>query len=80
MHIGSNIRNFLIEQNYAIQIFGDNIHVFKFIDIERLTDTDIIIQLDDFKLKIKGNYFCVKKLEKNEIQIQGEILEMSFIR
>lgn len=80
MHMKNNIRNFLMEQDYAIHIFEDCIHVFKYIDIDKIQDDEIILRLELFTLKIKGDNFRIQRLEKNEILIKGNIHEMSFVR
>lgn len=71
MHLTNKVRSFLIDQNYYIDIYDEEIHVFHYIDILKLNDEEIILQMEEFKLMIKGENFRVKRLEKKEILISG---------
>lgn len=78
MHLYKSIKNFLFDQDYFIDIWGSNVHIFNFIDILTLNDQNVSLQLEKFKLDILGSEFRVLKLTKNEILIQGHIKEMRF--
>lgn len=80
MHLYKTMKNFLIDFDYYIDIFKDKIHVFGFIDIEKLNSEEIILKMPLFTLKIKGNNFVVKILEKKEILIEGEVVNMEYIK
>jgi len=71
MHLTNKVRSFLIDQNYYIDIYDGTIHVFHYIDILKLHDEEIILQMEEFKLIIKGANFRVKRLENREILISG---------
>lgn len=71
MRLTSPIRSFLIDKSYYIDIYENHIHVFHFIDILVLKETEIRFQMDGFLLIITGQNFCVKRLEKQEILIFG---------
>lgn len=80
MHLYKTMRNFLIDFDYYIDVYKNNIHVFGYVDILRLTSEEILLLMPSFKLKLTGNRFVVKALEKREILIEGEILEAGFVR
>ena len=65
MHLYKNIKSFLMDQ--------------EFIDILVLNEEEISLQLEKFKLIVKGTDFRVLKLTKNEILVSGKVLEMRFI-
>ncbi len=73
MHLTNKVRSFLIDQNYYIDIYDHFVHVFQYIDILKLQDEEIILQMDEFKLIIKGANFRVKRLENREILISGTL-------
>lgn len=74
------MKNFLMDFNYYIDIYEEKIHVFNYIDIEKLTDTEIILTMPSFTLTIKGISFVVKRLEKREILIEGTLEDVRFTR
>lgn len=78
MHLYKTLKNFLIDFNYYIDIYDNKIHVFRFIDILKLSEKEIIFQMDGFILTLSGDNFKVIQLEKREILISGEILKMEF--
>lgn len=74
------MKNFLMDFNYYIDIYEEKIHVFNYIDIEKLTDTEIILTMPSFTLTIKGISFVVKRLEKREILIEGTLEDVRITR
>lgn len=80
MHLYKTMRNFLMDFDYYIDIYEEKIHVFNYIDIEKLTDTEIILAMPSFTLTLKGISFVVKRLEKREILIEGTLEDVRFTR
>lgn len=80
MHLYKTMRNFLMDFDYYIDIYEEKIHVFNYIDIEKLTDTEIILAMASFTLTLKGISFVVKRLEKREILIEGTLEDVRFTR
>lgn len=78
MHLYKSVKNFLFDQNYFIDIWDSNIHLFGFIDIITLNDKLIELAFETFRLTISGENFRVLKLTKNEILITGIMKEMRF--
>lgn len=79
MHLYKTMKNFLFDQDYFIDLWGQNIHVYGFTDILTLNDTIISLQLEQFRLDIHGQDFRVLKLTKKEILISGTLTEMKVI-
>ncbi len=80
MHLYKTMKNFLMDFDYYIDIYEDKIHVFNYIDIEKLNDTEIVLAMPAFTLSFKGTSFVVKRLEKREILIEGLLDEVRFLR
>jgi len=72
MRLTSPIRSFLIDKSYYIDIYENHIHVFHFIDILVLKETEIRFQMDGFLLIITGQNFCIKRLEKHGFVFRRE--------
>ncbi len=80
MHLYKTMKNFLMDFNYYIDMYEEKIHVFNYIDIEKLTSTEIILAMPSFTLTLKGVSFVVKRLEKREILIEGILEDVRFTR
>lgn len=80
MHLYKTMKNFLMDFDYYIDIYEEKIHVFNYIDIEKLTDTEIILAMPSFTLTLKGISFVVKRLEKREILIEGTLEDVRFTK
>lgn len=78
MHLYKTMKNFLFDFDYYIDIYENTIHVFNYIDILKLNDREIFLAMPSFVLKINGEGFSVKRLEKREILIVGHILQVGF--
>lgn len=75
-----NVRNYLYDKEYFIDLFGEGIHVFHYLDLLKLTDTEIDLRMDDFILKIVGENLRVSKMNKEEIYIAGSITSLELER
>ena len=68
-----NIKNYLYDKKYFINIYEDYIHIFNYKELKEFKDDLIIVSMPDFKLTIKGNSFFVTKMLANEILVKGKI-------
>lgn len=80
MHLYKTMKNFLMDFDYYVDIYENKIHVFNYIDIEKLNDMEIVLIMPNFTLSLKGISFVVKRLEKREILIEGILEEVRFLR
>lgn len=78
MHLTNRVREFLVNQNYYIDIYDNHVHVFHYIDVLTLEEEKIVLQMDSFQLHLKGKNFRVKQLEKQEILITGILESLVF--
>ena len=79
MLIIDNIKNFLYDKKYFINIFDNYIHVFNYIKLNDFNDSMIKLSFLDFDLIIKGKNLFITKMLKNELLIKGELLTMEKI-
>lgn len=80
MHMLENVRNYLYDKEYFIDLFHEGIHIFHYLDLLKLTDTEIDLRMDDFILKIIGKELRVSKMNKEEIFIAGNINSLELER
>ena len=78
MHLYKTIKNFLFDQEYFIDLWQNNIHIYGFLDILSLQEEKAGFHFERFDVGLVGKDFGVLKLTKNEILIQGELREMRF--
>ena len=76
MHIYKTIKNFLLDQDYYIDLWQENIHICGFQKIDVLQENRAVFVLEKFTLEILGNNFRVLKLTNKEILLQGSLKEM----
>lgn len=67
------IRHYLKDEDYFISIYKNNIYFYKYIDILKFTEKLISIKFDKFILNISGDNLCIKKMERLELLISGDI-------
>lgn len=78
MHLYKIIKNFLFDQDYFIDVWQNNIHIYGFLDILCLQEKKALFHLEKFDIELTGEDFRVLKLTKNEILIQGKLESMRF--
>lgn len=80
MRIIKNLRNFLYDQDYYIDIYNNCLHVYYYEDLQNLSSTLIELKLKEFILKIEGKDLIVSEMDKHEILIKGKIDAVRFLR
>lgn len=80
MRIINNLKNFLLDQDYYIDIFNNCLHVYYYESLIHLSDKLIKLKLKEFKLEIEGNNLSISSMDNHEILIKGEINNVRFIR
>ena len=79
MHIYKTIKNFLLDQDYYIDLWQENIHIYGFQKIDVLQENRAVFVLEKFTLEILGKNFRVLKLTNKEILLQGSLKEMRIL-
>ncbi len=80
VRIIKNLQNFLMDQDYYIDIFNNFLHVYQYEELLKLSEKVIELKLKEFILTIEGDGLIVKTMNKNEILIKGIINNMRFTR
>lgn len=80
MHIKKNLQNFLLDQDYYIDIYNNCIHVYYYISLITLESKNVTLKLKEFILKITGEDLTVSMMDSHEILIKGLIKNMEFQR
>lgn len=80
MRIVKNIQNFLMDQDYYIDIFNNCLHVYYYEELITLTDTLIELKLKEFNLIVEGEHLIVSGMDNREILIKGKINLLRFNR
>lgn len=80
MRIIKNIQNFLMDQDYYIDIFNNCLHVYYYEELITLKDNLIELKLKEFNLIIEGESLIVSAMDNHEILIKGKINSLRFNR
>ena len=80
MRIVKNIQNFLMDQDYYIDIFNTCLHVYYYEELITLTDALIELKLKEFNLIVEGEHLIVSGMDNREILIKGKINLLRFNR
>ncbi len=80
MRIVKNIQNFLMDQDYYIDIFNNCLHVYYYEELITLTDALIELKLKEFNLIVEGEHLIVSEMDNREILIKGKINLLRFNR
>ncbi len=80
MKIIKNMQNFLLDQDYYIDIFNNCLHVYYYQTLNTLTDNLIELKLKEFNLIIEGENLTVNSMDNHEILIKGLINSLRFVR
>lgn len=79
LHFRESFKNFLYDLENFITIYENNLHVFNYEKLDKLSDTEIVIIINNKKLKISGINMKIKQMTKQELLINGNILKVEFL-
>ena len=80
MHILNNLKSYLYDQNYVVNIYDNHLYLFNYCELLKLTDTNLKIKFPSFVLEVYGVNFFINKMTKNELLIKGDIESVRFIK
>lgn len=78
LHFRDNFKNFLFDYEEFISLYDKHLHVFNYKKLNKLSDTEIILSLNNRKLVIDGVNLKIKQMTKQELLIIGSILKVEF--
>ena len=67
LHFRDHFKNFLYDLQDFITIYGNNLHVFNYSKLNKLSNTEIILTINNRKVFIEGNDLKIKKMSKEEL-------------
>jgi len=70
------IKHYLKDEDYFISLYKNNIYFYKYIDILKFTENLISVKFDKFIINVSGDNLCIKKMEKYELLISGNIMKV----
>ncbi len=73
MKILENIKSFLYDKEYFINIFDNYVYVFNYLDLINFSETAIHLQMENFKVTVEGENLSIVKMMEKEILIEGTI-------
>ncbi len=79
MKLFPNIKNYLYDNEYFIDITNNYTHIYNYQSLESLSETFISLKFANFIMHIEGENLKVTKVLSNEMQIIGTIVKVCFI-
>lgn len=73
-----NLINYVKDNDYLIGTYKNKIYIYNYTSIIDINTSSIKIKLNDKNLKINGDNLCIKKLENNEILVEGNYKGLEF--
>ena len=73
MRLMDALSDFLYDKNYFINIFDNSIHIYRYLELSKLSSQEIILKMEGFTLNIDGENLFIKQMNKDEILINGQI-------
>ncbi len=80
MKLLNQVRNYLYDNEYFIDITSNYTHIYNYLSLENLTETEIYLKFANFSVHITGDNLKVTKVLSNEMQITGNIEKVNFER
>ncbi len=78
MNMYNNLKNYIMENEFCIHIFENQINIINYISIYEFNESSIIIKYKKGFIYIKGSNLSVCKLLNNEILINGNLDKLEF--
>ena len=73
MHIFSNIRNYLYDNDNFIAILDNRIYIYNIMFINDISSDNLIVSFKNKRISIIGNEFKVIRSENSELELIGNI-------
>jgi len=73
------IKHYLSNEDYFISLYKNYVYFYKYLYIIKFTDKLISIKFNKFIINITGDNLCIKKMEKSELLVSGNIMKVERI-
>ena len=70
------VKHYLHDEYYFISLYNNFCYFYKYLEIVKFTDKLISIKFEKFLINIYGDNLSVRKMEKKELLICGNILKL----
>ena len=78
LHFKDSFKNFLFDLDNFITIYDDTLHVFNFTKLNKLSDTEIVLRINNKVVYIYGKNLKIKQMTKQELLIKGKLEKVEF--
>ena len=78
LHFKDSFKNFLFDLDNFITIYEDTLHVFNFTKLNKLSDTEIVLRINNKVVYINGENLKIKQMTKQELLIKGKLEKVEF--
>ena len=78
--IVNNIKSFLYDQEYFINIYENVVYVFNYLDLLSFSDKEVNLKMANFNIKIQGENLIIVKMMEKEILVKGKIEGLKLIK
>ena len=78
LHFRENFKNFLFDLEDFITFYENHFHVFNYKKLNKLSETEIVLTLNNMMVKISGIGLKIKQMTKQELLINGVITKVEF--
>ena len=79
LHFKDSFKNFLFDLEDFITIYENHLHVFNYLKLNKLSETEIVLKFNKMSVIINGISLKIKQMTKQELLINGKILKVEFI-
>ena len=73
-----DLRNYILENKFKINIYDNNVDIINYIEIEHFDDKIIIVKYEKGIVTVKGDNLIITKLLEDELLINGQIRNIEF--
>lgn len=74
MNFKSNLLSFIYDKDYCICLYENKVFIYNYKEIINFYEKEFIVSVNDKTYKIEGTNLKVKKLTKDELIIEGNII------
>lgn len=73
------IKHYLKNEDYFISLYKSYVYFYKYLGIIKFTDKEISVKFDKFIINIIGDNLIIKRMEKVELLVSGNIMKVEKI-
>lgn len=78
MELISKVRSYLLETEFSLHCYENQIDIVNFKEIGRISDTSISILSEEHRIEIEGKNLTITRLLEDEVLIKGNFTKIEF--